>query len=193
MDASKGESYGVPADNPFVGRTDAKPEIWAYGFRNPWRCCFDMGGSKQLFCADVQQNSVEEVDIVTKGGNYGWRVKEASKCFDFVNPNTHPASCESAGMIDPIIEYPNCNVTQDCKGLSITGGFVYRGSHQPLAGQVLLRGLEQAVRREGRPHLRRHRVRRQVDDGGREGRRHADASTPTCSPSARTRTARCTS
>ena len=110
-------------------------QIWAYGFRNPWRCGFDMGGSKQLFCADVQQNSVEEVDIVTKGGNYGWRVKEASKCFDFVNPNTHPASCESAGMIDPIIEYPNCNVTQDCKGLSITGGFVYRGSHRPWQGK----------------------------------------------------------
>ena len=94
-----------------------------------------MGGSKQLFCADVQQNSVEEVDIVTKGGNYGWRVKEASKCFDFVNPNTHPASCESAGMIDPIIEYPNCNVTQNCKGLSVTGGFVYRGAHGPWQGK----------------------------------------------------------
>ena len=74
----KGESYGIPADNPFVGRQDAKPEIWAYGFRNPWRCSFDMGGTKELFCADVGQNSFEEVDIVTKGGNYGWRVKEGS-------------------------------------------------------------------------------------------------------------------
>jgi glucose/arabinose dehydrogenase len=135
MDASKGEAYGIPADNPFVGRPDAKPEIFAYGFRNPWRCSFDMGGTKQLFCGDVQQNSVEEIDIVTKGGNYGWRVKEASKCFDYVNPNTHPASCESTGMIDPVVEYPNCNVTQDCKGLSVTGGAVYRGSHTAWQGK----------------------------------------------------------
>jgi glucose/arabinose dehydrogenase len=134
-DPAVGGAYGIPADNPFVGRQDAKAEIWAYGFRNPWRCSFDMGGTKELFCADVQQNSIEEVDIVTKGGNFGWRMKEASKCFDFVNPNKHPASCESAGMIDPIIEYPNCNVTQDCKGLSVTGGFVYRGSHQPWQGK----------------------------------------------------------
>jgi glucose/arabinose dehydrogenase len=134
-DPAVGGAYGVPADNPFVGRQDAKAEIWAYGFRNPWRCSFDMGGGKELFCGDVQQNSIEEIDIVTKGGNFGWRMKEASKCFDFVNPNKHPASCESAGMIDPIIEYPNCNVTQDCKGLSVTGGFVYRGSHQPWQGK----------------------------------------------------------
>jgi glucose/arabinose dehydrogenase len=134
-DQAVGGAYGIPADNPFVGRQDAKAEIWAYGFRNPWRCSFDMGGTKELFCADVQQNSIEEVDIVTKGGNFGWRMKEASKCFDFVNPNKHLPSCESAGMIDPIIEYPNCNVTQDCKGLSVTGGFVYRGSHQPWQGK----------------------------------------------------------
>ena len=134
-DPAVGGAYGIPADNPFVGRQDAKAEIWAYGFRNPWRCSFDMGGTKELFCADVQQNSIEEVDIVTKGGNFGWRMKEASKCFDFVNPNKHLPSCESAGMIDPIIEYPNCNVTQDCKGLSVTGGFVYRGSHQPWQGK----------------------------------------------------------
>jgi glucose/arabinose dehydrogenase len=135
MDASKGEAYGIPADNPFVGRPDAKPEIWAYGLRNPWRCSFDTGGTKELFCGDVQQNSFEEVDIVTKGGNFGWRVKEANKCFDFVNPNTHPPSCESSGMIDPILVYNNCNVTQDCKGLSVTGGYVYRGSHQAWQGK----------------------------------------------------------
>jgi glucose/arabinose dehydrogenase len=135
MDASKGEAYGIPADNPFVGRSDARPEIWAYGFRNAWRCSFDTGGGKELFCADVGQNSFEEVDIVTRGGNYGWRVKEGKHCFDYANPNTHPASCESAGMIDPIIEYPNCNVTQNCKGMSVTGGYVYRGSHGPWQGK----------------------------------------------------------
>jgi glucose/arabinose dehydrogenase len=135
IDVDKGEPYGIPADNPFVGRSDAKPEIWAYGFRNPWRCSFDMGGSKELFCADVGQNSYEEVDIVTRGGNYGWRVREGKHCFDFVNPNKHPDTCESSGMTDPIVEYRNCNVFPDCKGLSITGGHVYRGAHTPWQGK----------------------------------------------------------
>jgi glucose/arabinose dehydrogenase len=134
-DPGKGLPYGIPPDNPFVGQAEARPEIWAYGFRNPWRCSFDMGGTRELFCGDVQQNSYEEVDIVTKGGNYGWRVKEGTHCFDFVNPNTHPSTCESAGMIDPILEYNNCNVHPDCKGLSVTGGHVYRGSHQPWQGK----------------------------------------------------------
>jgi len=91
--------------------------------------------TRELFCADVQQDSFEEVNIITRGANYGWRRMEGDKCFDYVNPNTHPASCESTGMIDPIVEYPNCNVTQECKGLSITGGFVYRGSHGPWQGK----------------------------------------------------------
>jgi len=135
VDVNKGDPYDVPADNPFVGKQDIAPEIWASGLRNPWRCSFDMGGSKELFCADVGQNSYEEVDIITKGGNYGWRVREGKHCFDYVNPNTHPATCESTGMIDPILEYKNCNVTADCKGLSITGGYVYRGSHGPWQGK----------------------------------------------------------
>jgi glucose/arabinose dehydrogenase len=135
VDVNKGDPYDVPADNPFVGKQDVAPEIWASGLRNPWRCSFDMGGGKDLFCADVGQNSYEEVDIITKGGNYGWRVREGRHCFDYVNPNTHPATCESSGMIDPILEYKNCNVTADCKGLSITGGYVYRGSHGPWQGK----------------------------------------------------------
>ncbi len=135
IDVNGAEPYAVPPDNPFVGRNDALPEIWAYGFRNPWRCAFDMGGNHELFCGDVGQNSYEEVDIVTKGGNYGWRTKEGKHCFDYVNPNTHPASCDDAGMIDPIIEYKNCNVFEDCKGISVTGGFIYRGSHTPWQGK----------------------------------------------------------
>ena len=135
IDVNGAEPYVVPSDNPFVNRQDAKPEIWAYGFRNPWRCSFDMGGGRELYCADVGQNSFEEVDVVAKGGNHGWRVKEGKHCFDYVNPNTHLPSCESTGMVDPILEYNNCNVTQDCKGLSITGGFIYRGGHGPWQGK----------------------------------------------------------
>jgi glucose/arabinose dehydrogenase len=135
IDVDKGQPYAVPPDNPFVGRPDARPEIWAYGFRNPWRFSFDMGGTRELICADVGQNSYEEVDIVTRGGNYGWRMKEGKHCFDYVNPDKHPASCEDAGLVDPILEYRNCNVFPDCKGLSITGGFVYRGPHGPWQGK----------------------------------------------------------
>lgn len=135
IDVNGAEPYAIPPDNPFMGRQDAKAEIWAYGFRNPWRCSFDMGGGKELYCADVGQNSFEEVNVVTKGGNYGWRVREGKHCFDYVNPNTHLPSCDSAGMVEPIFEYSNCNVTQDCKGLSITGGAVYRGSHGPWQGK----------------------------------------------------------
>jgi hypothetical protein len=93
-----------------------------------------MGGDHDLICGDVGQNALEEVDIVTKGGNYGWRVKEGSRCFDFMNPNQHPKTCDDAGMIEPIIEYNNCNVTQDCKGISITGGYVYRGKNKAWDG-----------------------------------------------------------
>ena len=74
IDVNSAEGYAVPSDNPFVGNDDARDEIWAYGFRNPWRCSFDMGGSRDLICGDVGQNSYEEIDVVKKGGNYGWRV-----------------------------------------------------------------------------------------------------------------------
>jgi glucose/arabinose dehydrogenase len=130
-----GAPYGIPSDNPFVGNDDVLDEIWAAGFRNPWRCSFDMGGDNALFCGDVGQNSYEEVDIVTKGGNYGWRKREGKHCFDYVNPNDHPESCDTTGLTDPILEYKNCNVFEDCKGLSITGGYVYRGSHDAWQGK----------------------------------------------------------
>lgn len=135
IDVDKGQPYAVPPDNPFVGRRDARPEIWAYGFRNPWRCSFDMGGTKELFCGDVGQNSYEEVDLVRRGGNYGWRAKEGRHCFDYVNPDQHPRTCDDTGMTDPILEYNNCNVHRECKGISVTGGHVYRGAHAPWQGK----------------------------------------------------------
>ena len=128
----------TPTDNPFIGRNDALPQIWALGLRNPWRCSFDMAGNRELYCGDVQQNAYEEVSLVTKGGNYGWRKMEADKCFDFVNPNTHPASCDKAGLTDPILVYKNCTaIPQGCQGISITGGYVYRGPHAPWAGKYI--------------------------------------------------------
>ncbi|HEY7385261.1 MAG TPA: PQQ-dependent sugar dehydrogenase [Beijerinckiaceae bacterium] len=128
----------IPADNPYVGRSDAQPQIWAHGLRNPWRCSFDMGGGRELYCGDVQQNSYEEVSIVSKGANLGWRKMEADKCFDYVNPNTHPASCDKAGLTDPILVYKNCTaIPQDCLGISVTGGYVYRGAHKPWDGKYI--------------------------------------------------------
>jgi glucose/arabinose dehydrogenase len=128
----------VPADNPYVGRNDANPQIWAHGLRNPWRCSFDMRGGRELYCGDVQQNSYEEISIVSKGANLGWRKMEADKCFDYVNPNKHPASCDKAGLTDPIIVYKNCTaVPQGCQGISVTGGYVYRGAHKPWDGKYI--------------------------------------------------------
>ena len=134
---SPGKPYGVPADNPFVNNRNAKPEIWALGLRNPWRCSFDTG-SGDLFCADVQQNSYEEVDIITKGANYGWRKMEGIHCFDYTKPDNHPASCDKTGLTEPILEYKNCTAQPNgCLGISVTGGYVYRGSAEALKGKYI--------------------------------------------------------
>jgi glucose/arabinose dehydrogenase len=133
-----GGSY--PDRQPFVGRNDALPQIWALGLRNPWRCSFDMAGNRELYCGDVQQNAYEEVSLVTKGGNYGWRKMEADKCFDFVNPNTHPASCDKAGLTDPISCYKNCTaIPQGCQGISSHGRIRVPRSARALGRQVHLR------------------------------------------------------
>jgi glucose/arabinose dehydrogenase len=113
IDVNTDQNYSVPNDNPFIGKA-AKPEIWAYGLRNPWRISFDKN-SGQLFVADVGQNKFEEVNIIEKGGNYGWKIMEASHCFD------PEENCKTEGLILPISEY------EHEEGISITGGFVYCG------------------------------------------------------------------
>ncbi|MEP0845683.1 MAG: PQQ-dependent sugar dehydrogenase [Phycisphaerae bacterium] len=128
-----GDPYDIPADNPFVDDSDARPEIYALGLRNPWRFSFDSQG--RLFVADVGQDLFEEVDIVTAGGNYGWRIREGDNCFDVNNPGTPPASCattaaDGAELISPILSYPH-SADQQPFGISVTGGFVYRGRDIP--------------------------------------------------------------
>ena len=109
-----GKAYAVPADNPFVDRSDARPEIWAYGFRNPWRFCFDpINGD--LWLADVGQDRVEEVDIVHRGLNYGWNVYEAFE------PFSNQYRIEGRTFTQPVFAY------RRKYGNSITGGYVYRG------------------------------------------------------------------
>jgi hypothetical protein len=138
FDVDSPQTNYIPADNPFVGRADAHPAIWALGLRNPWRCSFDMGGDRALYCGDVQQNSYEEVSIITKGANLGWRRMEADRCFDYLNPNKHPADCDKTGLTMPILVYNNCTaIPQNCMGISVTGGYVYRGSHKPWDGKYI--------------------------------------------------------
>jgi glucose/arabinose dehydrogenase len=115
IDVSGESGYAVPADNPFVGRQGARGEIWAYGLRNPWRFSFDKANG-DLWLADVGQNSREEVDIITKGGNYGWSIMEGTECLS-------GGSCNRDGLLPPVIDYSSTG--EDC---SITGGFVYRGT-----------------------------------------------------------------
>jgi glucose/arabinose dehydrogenase/plastocyanin len=119
--------YGIPADNPFVGGAGLD-EIWAYGLRNPWRYSFD-ALTGDLYCADVGQNNVEEIDIITKGGNYGWHNKEGSFFFvcngDQAGYVTDVPLAGPVGLIDPIAEYDHND------GTAIIGGFVYRGTAYP--------------------------------------------------------------
>ncbi len=121
--------YGIPADNPFVGQPGVREEIYAYGLRNPWRYNFDdgPGGTGRLFLADVGQRFYEEVNIIEAGGNYGWRVREGDHPFDLTTP-----IAVGETLIDPIIEYSHPNAPEGQQiGISVTGGFVYRGSAIP--------------------------------------------------------------
>lgn len=120
-----GLNYAIPKDNPFVGKEGARPEIWAYGFRNLWRMSFDKK-TGQCWAADVGQNLWEEIDLVEKGGNYGWNIREALEPFSVNGTGPRPE------YIDPVWEYHH-----DI-GKSITGGNVYRGTRLPeLAGAYL--------------------------------------------------------
>ena len=141
---SANRQYGIPRINPFVGRPGAD-EIFAYGFRNPYRMSFDQN-TGQLWVGDVGQRHVEEVDIVVAGGNYGWRVKEGTFTFhpgDPASPDDGSVSANApgqpAGLIDPVAEYDHTAPTGlEEQGEAIVGGFVYRGSRVPeLAGKYV--------------------------------------------------------
>jgi quinoprotein glucose dehydrogenase len=120
-----GLAYAIPKDNPFVGKQDARGEIWAYGLRNVWGMSFDrLNGT--LWAADVGQNLWEEINIITRGGNYGWSIREAKHPF---GPN---GVGPRADLVDPVWEYHHD------VGKSITGGCIYRGQRLPeIAGCYL--------------------------------------------------------
>jgi glucose/arabinose dehydrogenase len=133
--------YGIPRDNPFVGRPGAD-EIWAYGLRNPYRISFDPV-SHRLYAGDTGQDNIEEVDVIRPGANYGWPIKEGT--FDF-----HPGSPKSSddswvtpptptpGLTNPIAEYDHTGPHGTVNGEATVGGFVYRGTAIPgLAGKYV--------------------------------------------------------
>ncbi len=136
-DSKAGEPYVIPTDNPFFGGLKVpapdvvtpRPEVWAYGFRNPWRFSFDSmgeGATGALWVADVGQSDWEEVDVVEEAGNYGWNVMEGAHCF-------LAATCDASDLELPVAEYGNAG--EEC---SITGGRVYRGQRAPaLIGHYL--------------------------------------------------------
>lgn len=131
IDVDNANPYGVPADNPFVDTPDARPEIWSYGWRNPWRFMFDRL-TGDMYIADVGQNQYEEVHVELAGEpggqNYGWRIMEGTHCF---NPSTN---CDPTGLEMPIAEYSHS------QGCSVTGGYVYRGALYPALNGVYLYG-----------------------------------------------------
>lgn len=118
---SDGRAYGIPAGNPFVGDSSARPEIWLYGLRNPWRMSFDRA-TGDLWIGDVGQAKWEEVDVARAGAsglNFGWNRMEGLHCYAPGN------GCDTSGLTLPVAEYghgPECTVI---------GGYVYRGSAYP--------------------------------------------------------------
>ncbi|CAM0902167.1 unnamed protein product [Alopecurus aequalis] len=131
-------NYSIPKDNPFVEDSDLEPEIWALGVRNPWRCSFDLNRPSYFYCADVGQDQYEEVDLISKGGNYGWRIYEGPLVFDPPWTPGGNTSLKSINAIPPIMGYNHSEVNKNIGSASIMGGYVYRGSADPcLYGRYL--------------------------------------------------------
>jgi glucose/arabinose dehydrogenase len=124
LDVSSTGQASVPATNPFVGQAGARPEIWSYGLRNPWRFSFDRA-TGDLYIADVGQNAREEIDASTSAGpfgrglNYGWNTMEGTACY------SPPTGCNRSGLTLPVLDYDHG------QGCSVTGGYVYRGDAVP--------------------------------------------------------------
>ncbi|MDR4478354.1 MAG: PQQ-dependent sugar dehydrogenase [Nitrospira sp.] len=127
LDVDGGEPYAIPVDNPYVSG-GGRPEIYAIGFRNPWRFSFDRK-TGVLWVGDVGQHDWEEVDAVVRGGNYGWRLMEGRHCF---LPKT---DCDRSGLQPPVLEYGH-----EAGRCSITGGYVYRGQSQAALKGVYVYG-----------------------------------------------------
>lgn len=137
-----GAAYQVPEDNPFTGIPGVWGEVYAYGFRNPYRFSFDTAGDNDLIVGDAGQNMFEEISVVRRGGNYGWNVMEGRHCFNAASPTDPFAECpqetglghpvEGDDLIWPVIEFKNSSFfEEEGLGLVVVGGYVYRGDRLP--------------------------------------------------------------
>ncbi|MBK8913226.1 MAG: PQQ-dependent sugar dehydrogenase [Phycisphaerales bacterium] len=124
IDVDGAQPYVIPADNPFVGVAGAAPEIFALGFRNPWRFSVDSRG--RLFVADVGQAEQEEVNLVERGGNYGWRIREGVLCFGSIDGTCPSTDVDGAPLIEPILSYGHAG--EGPLGKAVIGGYFYEGS-----------------------------------------------------------------
>jgi glucose/arabinose dehydrogenase len=152
---SANAAYGIPARNPFVARAGALKEIFAYGFRNPFRMSIDRQRG-DLYVGDVGQNDIEEIDRVVAGGNYGWNIKEGTLYFDPKAPNVNgaaqlnpvPGRNVPAGLVDPIAQYDT-----HLEGHSVIVGFVYRGQRlHKLRGHLLFGDFSRLFNFPSGPH-----------------------------------------
>jgi uncharacterized repeat protein (TIGR03806 family) len=170
IDVSGGSTadYTIPPGNPYAGNPRCNtgtggafcPEIYAYGLRNPWRWSFDRGSSTpDIWLGDVGQNAYEEINHITSaGGNFGWRFREGAHCY---NPATNcPTSANGAPLIDPVAEYGRS------LGVSITGGYVYRGTAMPgLAGRYVFSDFSNGTIRQLVPNGGTYTIADIVDTG----------------------------
>lgn len=124
IDVDGGDPYAIPDSNPFAGGERGRPEIYAWGLRNPWRWSFDRE-TGDIWLADVGQNAWEEVNVIREPGNFGWNGKEGTHCYE-------SARCDNPAFVEPVLEYSHDH------GCSITGGYVYRGSALPALQGVYL-------------------------------------------------------
>ncbi len=125
IDSASDQVYGIPADNPFAN-SGGLPEIYAYGFRNPFRISFDAAGSNQLFVGDVGHDNWEEVNLVVPGGNYGWSVREGTGCFSPPTARNPITNCADRGEDGNRLQQPFA-AYDHVAGAAIIGGYVYRG------------------------------------------------------------------
>ncbi|PSQ14037.1 hypothetical protein BRC98_00815 [Halobacteriales archaeon QS_7_68_65] len=159
--------YGIPEDNPLVGE-EGLDEHFAWGFRNPWRMSFEDG---RLFVVDVGESNYEEVNVVEKGKNYGWNVREGSHCYNTGSPADPPTACPERTppdvrggepLVDPIVEYPHVHEGEGV-GLAVVGGHVYGGDALPgLRGKFVFGDYS----RNGEPRGSLFAATPPADDGG---------------------------
>lgn len=132
IDVSPNKGYRIPKDNPFKNRANAKPEIYAYGLRNPWRCSWDRK-TGDFYIGDVGQNHLEEINFMPagkgRGANYGWRLREGN----VRTPAKNVGGSKPKGAIDPVYVYKHGGGKNE--GVSVTGGYVYRGPIKSLDGK----------------------------------------------------------